>query len=59
MYSYCEKEFVGWNFRKRRILEEVVSYMPDVICFQELEFQAFRVKIFFLVFKFMVFCFFS
>lgn len=33
-YPYCEPFVLAWNYRRERLLAEMLSYNPDVICLQ-------------------------
>ncbi|WAR19516.1 ANGE2-like protein [Mya arenaria] len=35
MYNYCRQQFLEWEFRRERLLEELRFLLPDVICLQE------------------------
>lgn len=34
---HCPRQFLEWENRKKRILEELDSYSADIICLQEVE----------------------
>lgn len=36
-YPYSEPFVLAWNYRKGRILAEIVAYNPDIICLQEVQ----------------------
>lgn len=36
-FAKCPDEALEWNFRKFRIIEEIVEYCPDIICLQEVD----------------------
>ncbi|KAF2892734.1 hypothetical protein ILUMI_13440 [Ignelater luminosus] len=36
-FARCPDEALDWNFRRYRIVEEIVQYCPDVICLQEVD----------------------
>ena len=36
-YPYCAAWALPWNFRRRSILRELVSYRADIMCLQEVQ----------------------
>lgn len=37
MFPYCGKETLPWKYRKVRLLHEIRSYQPDILCIQEVD----------------------
>eukprot|EP00735_Rhodelphis_limneticus_P004153 TRINITY_DN15709_c0_g1::TRINITY_DN15709_c0_g1_i1::g.18809::m.18809 TRINITY_DN15709_c0_g1::TRINITY_DN15709_c0_g1_i1::g.18809 ORF type:complete len:631 (+),score=61.65,sp/Q8W0Z9/CCR4A_ARATH/35.49/1e-103,Exo_endo_phos/PF03372.18/1.5e-23,Exo_endo_phos_2/PF14529.1/0.0031 TRINITY_DN15709_c0_g1_i1:71-1963(+) len=37
IYPYCPSWALAWNYRKRNILREILSYHADIMCLQELQ----------------------
>ncbi|KAJ3205279.1 Glucose-repressible alcohol dehydrogenase transcriptional effector, partial [Dinochytrium kinnereticum] len=35
-YNKSERKFLDWDYRRRRILDEIAFYAPDFVCLQEL-----------------------
>ncbi|KAF5272703.1 hypothetical protein FQA39_LY07730 [Lamprigera yunnana] len=36
-FARCPENALDWNFRRCRIVEEILQYFPDVICLQEVD----------------------
>nr|XP_027202103.1 carbon catabolite repressor protein 4 homolog 1-like [Dermatophagoides pteronyssinus] len=36
-FPHAEPNILNWNFRRERILAEIISYNPDIICLQEIQ----------------------
>eukprot|EP01114_Cavostelium_apophysatum_P006143 TRINITY_DN17387_c0_g1_i1.p1 TRINITY_DN17387_c0_g1~~TRINITY_DN17387_c0_g1_i1.p1 ORF type:complete len:322 (+),score=68.18 TRINITY_DN17387_c0_g1_i1:89-1054(+) len=36
-YYYCSERTLDWDFRKWKLLLEILEYQPDVLCLQELD----------------------
>lgn len=36
-HLHCPRQFLDWNFRKQRILQELDGYNADIMCLQEVE----------------------
>eukprot|EP00878_Enallax_costatus_P038967 GHUV01044471.1.p1 GENE.GHUV01044471.1~~GHUV01044471.1.p1 ORF type:complete len:279 (+),score=66.96 GHUV01044471.1:521-1357(+) len=36
-HPYCPPEYLDWSYRYPRILQELQSYSPDILCLQEVE----------------------
>lgn len=39
---YCPAEFLAWNYRAPRLIVELLTYEPDVICLQDVDESAFK-----------------
>lgn len=37
MFSYCPMWALNWNYRKGRILNEIIGYDADILCMQEVQ----------------------
>lgn len=33
-FSYCESYVLAWAYRRQRILKEILTYKPDIVCLQ-------------------------
>jgi CCR4-NOT transcription complex subunit 6 len=40
--NYCPVWALQWEYRKHRLLKEITSYDPDIMCLQEVESEQFR-----------------
>ncbi|KAF5278843.1 hypothetical protein FQR65_LT03531 [Abscondita terminalis] len=36
-FARCPNDALDWNFRRYRIVEEIIQYFPDVVCLQEVD----------------------
>lgn len=37
LYSCCDSQVLLWEYRRARLLEEIDKYLPDIMCFQEVQ----------------------
>jgi len=36
-FPYCKDQTLKWNYRKKKLIEEIKEYSPDIACFQEMD----------------------